>query len=112
MDVLNYLARVMAGEEDLNPTAEPVPDGMEAWPEEDVRAHKMAQAQEASADAGGAEPVDFPDFAEEPAASQSPQTPVAPPTPPSPRRVAARKPLSLNCLKPRLKLRHSPTNLT
>ena len=81
VDVLNYLARVMAGEEDLNPTAEPVPEGMEAWPEEDVRAHKMAQAQEASADAGGAEPVDFPDFAEEPAAPQRPQTPVAPPSP-------------------------------
>ena len=86
VDVLNYLARVMAGEEDLNPTAEPVPEGMEAWPEEDVRAHKMAQAQEASADAGGAEPVDFPDFAEEPAVPQRPQTPVAPPAaaPPSP----------------------------
>ena len=36
-DVLEYLARVMAGEEDLNPTAEPVPEGMEAWPEADVQ---------------------------------------------------------------------------
>lgn len=35
-DVLEYLARVMAGEEDLNPTPEPLPEGMEAWPEEDV----------------------------------------------------------------------------
>ncbi len=35
-DVLEYLARVMAGEEDLDPTPEPVPEGMEAWPEEDV----------------------------------------------------------------------------
>ena len=33
-DVLEYLARVMAGEEDLNPTPEPLPAGMEAWPEE------------------------------------------------------------------------------
>lgn len=36
-DVLTYLARVMAGDEDLNPTAEPVPEGMGAWPEEDVK---------------------------------------------------------------------------
>ena len=35
-DVLEYLAKVMAGEEDVNPTAEPVPEGMEAWPEEDT----------------------------------------------------------------------------
>ena len=48
VDVLNYLARVMAGEEDLNPTAEPVPAGMEAWPEEDVRAHQAAQAGQAA----------------------------------------------------------------
>lgn len=33
-DVLEYLARVMAGEEDLNPTPEPLPTGLEAWPEE------------------------------------------------------------------------------
>ena len=33
-DVLEYLARVMAGEENLNPTPEPLPAGMEAWPEE------------------------------------------------------------------------------
>ncbi len=37
-DVLEYLARVMSGEEDLNPTAEPIPDGMQAWPEQDVKA--------------------------------------------------------------------------
>ncbi len=36
-DVLEYLAKVMAGEEDINPTAEPLPEGMEAWPEDDVR---------------------------------------------------------------------------
>lgn len=36
-DVLEYLAKVMAGEEDLNPTAEPLPEGMDAWPEDDVR---------------------------------------------------------------------------
>jgi hypothetical protein len=35
-DILEYLARVMAGEEDLNPTPEPLPEGMEAWPEQDV----------------------------------------------------------------------------
>jgi resuscitation-promoting factor RpfA len=37
-DVLEYLARVMAGEEDIDPTPEPVPEGMEAWPEDDVQA--------------------------------------------------------------------------
>jgi hypothetical protein len=36
-DVLEYLAKVMAGEEDVNPTAEPLPEGMDAWPEDDVR---------------------------------------------------------------------------
>ena len=37
-DVLEYLARVMAGDEALDPTPEPVPEGMTAWPEVDVRA--------------------------------------------------------------------------
>lgn len=37
-DVLEYLARVMAGDEALDPTPEPVPEGMTAWPEADVRA--------------------------------------------------------------------------
>ena len=45
-DVLEYLARVMAGEEDLNPTAEPLPDGLEAWPEEDVVAFSQEQGAE------------------------------------------------------------------
>ncbi len=45
-DVLEYLARVMAGEEDLDPTPEPVPEGMEAWPEEDV--HTFRQDMRAS----------------------------------------------------------------
>ncbi|UCH27822.1 MAG: E3 binding domain-containing protein [Trueperaceae bacterium] len=35
-DVLEYLARVMTGDAALDPTPEPVPDGMDAWPEEDV----------------------------------------------------------------------------
>src|SRR5690606_6951130 len=35
-DVLDYLARVMAGEEAVNPTPEPLPEGMEAWPEQDI----------------------------------------------------------------------------
>ena len=33
-DVLEYLARVMAGEA-LDPTPEPLPEGMDAWPEAD-----------------------------------------------------------------------------
>lgn len=32
-DVLDYLARVMAGEEALDPTPEPLPEGMDEWPE-------------------------------------------------------------------------------
>ncbi|HEX7002992.1 MAG TPA: E3 binding domain-containing protein [Trueperaceae bacterium] len=32
-DVLDYLARVMAGEEAPDPTPEPLPDGMQAWPD-------------------------------------------------------------------------------
>lgn len=35
-DVLDFLARVMAGEEALDPTPEPLPDGMEAWPDQDA----------------------------------------------------------------------------
>ena len=38
-DVLEYLARVMAGDEALDPTPEPVPEGMEAWPEEDTQGY-------------------------------------------------------------------------
>ena len=43
-DVLTYLAKVMAGEEALNPTAEPTPEGMDAWPEEDIKAFQAEQA--------------------------------------------------------------------
>lgn len=35
-DVLDYLARVMAGEEALDPTPEPLPEGMETWPDQDA----------------------------------------------------------------------------
>lgn len=34
-DVLEYLARVMSGQEATDPTPEPMPEGMEAWPEAD-----------------------------------------------------------------------------
>lgn len=36
-DVLAYLARVMRGEEATDPTPEPVPEGVSAWPEEPER---------------------------------------------------------------------------
>lgn len=36
MDVLDYLARVMAGEEAVDPTPEPLPEGMTSWPEQDT----------------------------------------------------------------------------
>ena len=47
-DVLEYLARVMSGEEDLNPTPEPVPEGMQAWPEQDVQGYFAEQASSSS----------------------------------------------------------------
>jgi hypothetical protein len=45
-DVLEYLARVMAGDEDVDPTPEPLPEGMAAWPEEDVQAFEHEQRGE------------------------------------------------------------------
>lgn len=36
-DVLDYLARVMRGDEATDPTPEPLPEGMSAWPEEPER---------------------------------------------------------------------------
>jgi hypothetical protein len=47
-DVLGYLARVMAGEEAVDPTPEPVPHGMTAWPEDDVAAYRARADQEPS----------------------------------------------------------------
>lgn len=35
-DVLEYLARVMAGEEAVDPTPEPLPEGMAHWPGQDI----------------------------------------------------------------------------
>jgi hypothetical protein len=43
-DVLTFLAKVMAGEEDLDPTPEPVPEGMQAWPDADVAAYHATAA--------------------------------------------------------------------
>ncbi len=43
-DVLTFLAKVMAGEEDLDPTPEPVPEGMQAWPDADVAAYRSDAA--------------------------------------------------------------------
>jgi len=36
-DVLDYLAKVMAGEADIDPTPEPLPDGMDAWTDDEGR---------------------------------------------------------------------------
>jgi len=36
-DVLDYLARVMAGEEAIDPTPEPLPEGMQAWVDDEGR---------------------------------------------------------------------------
>lgn len=43
-DVLDYLARVMAGDEALDPTPEPLPDGMEVWPDQDPALRQAGQA--------------------------------------------------------------------
>ena len=45
-DVLEYLARVMAGDEAIDPTPEPVPEGMQAWPDADVRAGRAEVARD------------------------------------------------------------------
>ena len=42
-DVLGYLARVMRGEEATNPTPEPLPEGLSAWPEEPERRRGATQ---------------------------------------------------------------------
>ena len=47
-DVLDHLAAVMMGDEELNPTAEPLPEGMEAWPEADVASYRTPSAHAAS----------------------------------------------------------------
>lgn len=43
-DVLDYLARVMAGSEALDPTPEPLPEGMEAWPDQDLAGFRQGVA--------------------------------------------------------------------
>ena len=52
-DVLEYLARVMSGQEDIDPTPEPLPEGMESWPDEDIAAYRR-NARERSDGAGAA----------------------------------------------------------
>jgi len=47
-DVLDYLARVMAGEESLDPTPEPLPEGMQAWPDQDLRSFQQGLGESAS----------------------------------------------------------------
>src|SRR5690606_35793833 len=56
-DVLDYLARVMAGDEAVNPTPEPLPDGMEAWPDQDAPAYFKPNGHSQSAQAEGAAQV-------------------------------------------------------
>lgn len=53
-DVLVYLARVMAGEEAIDPTPEPLPDGMESWTE--VGADSVGNYSRASGYLGNPEP--------------------------------------------------------
>jgi hypothetical protein len=57
-DVLEFLARVMAGDEELDPTPEPVPEGMQSWPEEDVRAFERERTSEVIPPIDGTSTVD------------------------------------------------------
>ncbi len=52
-DVLDFLSRVMAGEEAVDPTPEPLPEGMEAWPEEQRRPGTASSPGVESADDRG-----------------------------------------------------------
>jgi hypothetical protein len=65
-DVLEYLARVMAGEEDVDPTPEPLPDGMAAWPDADVRAYHQERRDDTDLESGGPATVDDEIFLLEP----------------------------------------------
>lgn len=78
-DVLAYLARVMAGEESVDPTPEPVPDGMEAWPEADVAGYGGERV--AAEEAEGSPPTLDDElflFDEEPSPSEEAATPEPP----------------------------------
>ena len=48
-DVLGYLARVMRGEEATDPTPEPLPEGLSAWPEEPERRRGAANQHKSTA---------------------------------------------------------------
>lgn len=57
-DVLEYLSRVMAGDEAIDPTPEPLPQGMEAWPEEDVKAYYEKRGMERPSELSGSDDSD------------------------------------------------------
>lgn len=56
-DVLDYLARVMAGEEAVDPTPEPLPEGMEAWPDQDAPSYFDRNAARSAQPAPAADPA-------------------------------------------------------
>ena len=58
-DVLEFLARVMSGQEDVDPTPEPLPEGMEEWPEEDIAAYRRG-ARERTGEPGAAQTPEEP----------------------------------------------------
>lgn len=56
-DVLDYLARVMAGMEDIDSTPEPLPEGLEAWPDQEAPGarHDVSTVEAEVADAAARE---------------------------------------------------------
>ena len=66
-DVLGYLARVMRGEEATDPTPEPLPEGLSAWPEEPERRRGAANQHKSTAT------TTLPEARAESSVSQSPK---------------------------------------
>ena len=74
-DVLDYLARVMAGEEATNPTPEPLPSGMDMWPDQDLDNFRSG-VNAGAAEAGGS----LGDLRDELGRSVRPDEPISAPT--------------------------------
>lgn len=110
-DVLDYLARVMAGEEAVDPTPEPLPEGMEAWPDQDAPSYHQpngashtSRSESSAASAFVADEVedDLLAAAPEPAAPEpyAPEPAVPEPYAPEPFAPAPEEPVSFEAEAP------------